>query len=257
MAAGPRSGARPRLVCRTTPVALMARRSDGCSSARSDRATRSSTAGPPARFSAVSRRMASSTRRVSATTGARGKRDNPGAIRSTTSCTDGRSRRSAPSVTNPMVSGWGGRSQGIAGKDLARAASRKPAPGGAVPGGAQQSGHGRLEVLYWCSQHLHCQSGRGSAWLERLVRDQEVGGSNPLAPTIYPFRNHSNTAVEGFRLSTAFLLVCLKKVPPQTLNPRNCYPEYSSGKKLGSGSEGRKFETFRPNRRTRLFVRAS
>jgi hypothetical protein len=28
------------------------------------------------------------------------------------------------------------------------------------------------------------KSGRGSAWLERLVRDQEVGGSNPLAPTI-------------------------------------------------------------------------
>src|SRR4051794_41162540 len=31
--------------------------------------------------------------------------------------------------------------------------------------------------LHWRS------SGRGSAWLERLVRDQEVGGSNPLAPT--------------------------------------------------------------------------
>jgi hypothetical protein len=31
-------------------------------------------------------------------------------------------------------------------------------------------------------------SGRGSAWLERLVRDQEVGGSNPLAPT--NFFNH-------------------------------------------------------------------
>ena len=31
---------------------------------------------------------------------------------------------------------------------------------------------------------LMCEvSGRGSAWLERLVRDQEVGGSNPLAPT--------------------------------------------------------------------------
>ena len=29
-------------------------------------------------------------------------------------------------------------------------------------------------------------SGRGSAWLERLVRDQEVGGSNPLAPTKFP-----------------------------------------------------------------------
>jgi hypothetical protein len=34
-------------------------------------------------------------------------------------------------------------------------------------------------MLYWFSV-----SGRGSAWLERLVRDQEVGGSNPLAPTI-------------------------------------------------------------------------
>ncbi len=37
-------------------------------------------------------------------------------------------------------------------------------------------------------------SGRGSAWLERLVRDQEVGGSNPLAPTISPFHfNHLRT----------------------------------------------------------------
>ena len=34
--------------------------------------------------------------------------------------------------------------------------------------------------------HSIVLSGRGSAWLERLVRDQEVGGSNPLAPTIYP-----------------------------------------------------------------------
>ena len=28
-------------------------------------------------------------------------------------------------------------------------------------------------------------SGRGSAWLERLVRDQEVPGSNPGAPTTF------------------------------------------------------------------------
>ena len=28
-------------------------------------------------------------------------------------------------------------------------------------------------------------SGRGSAWLERLVRDQEVPGSNPGAPTLF------------------------------------------------------------------------
>ncbi len=29
-------------------------------------------------------------------------------------------------------------------------------------------------------------SGRSAAWLARLVRDQEAGGSNPLAPTISP-----------------------------------------------------------------------
>ncbi len=33
------------------------------------------------------------------------------------------------------------------------------------------------------SGYVSLRSGRGSAWLERLVRDQEVGGSNPLAPT--------------------------------------------------------------------------
>src|SRR3984893_158113 len=32
--------------------------------------------------------------------------------------------------------------------------------------------------------HLKLSSGRSAAWLARLVRDQEVGGSNPLAPTI-------------------------------------------------------------------------
>lgn len=41
---------------------------------------------------------------------------------------------------------------------------------------------------------LECpRSGRGSAWLERLVRDQEVGGSNPLAPTILDFDKSAGT----------------------------------------------------------------
>jgi hypothetical protein len=44
------------------------------------------------------------------------------------------------------------------------------------------------------------------------VRDQEVGGSNPLAPTKHLFRNHGSTG-----LSAAFLLVCPKMVPPRTL----------------------------------------
>src|SRR6185437_9735058 len=35
-----------------------------------------------------------------------------------------------------------------------------------------------------CSREL-ASAGRGAARLARLVRDQEVGGSNPLAPTIH------------------------------------------------------------------------
>ena len=33
-------------------------------------------------------------------------------------------------------------------------------------------------------------SGRSSAWLERCVRDAKAGGSNPLAPTIFPCTRH-------------------------------------------------------------------
>ena len=32
--------------------------------------------------------------------------------------------------------------------------------------------------------YLTCVSGCGSAWLERLVWDQEVAGSNPVTPTL-------------------------------------------------------------------------
>ena len=39
-------------------------------------------------------------------------------------------------------------------------------------------------------------TGRSSAWLERLVWDQEVAGSNPVAPTIFLFEPFDNQ-VEG------------------------------------------------------------
>ena len=38
-------------------------------------------------------------------------------------------------------------------------------------------------------------SGRSAAWLARLVRDQEAGGSNPLAPTIFFNRLESRFVV--------------------------------------------------------------
>jgi hypothetical protein len=39
----------------------------------------------------------------------------------------------------------------------------------------------RLSFAREAGAHL---SGRSAAWLARLVRDQEVDGSNPFAPTI-------------------------------------------------------------------------
>ncbi len=47
-----------------------------------------------------------------------------------------------------------------------------------------------LAVLFLCSARMQyvskhrVVSGRSAAWLARLVRDQEVEGSNPFAPTI-------------------------------------------------------------------------
>ncbi len=41
-----------------------------------------------------------------------------------------------------------------------------------------------LRIALLCKAFSAMTSGRGSAWLERLVRDQEVDGSNPFAPTI-------------------------------------------------------------------------
>ncbi len=40
-------------------------------------------------------------------------------------------------------------------------------------------------------------SGSGSVWLERLVRDQEVGGSNPPFPTRYPLKKQIHAFYSG------------------------------------------------------------
>ena len=64
-------------------------------------------------------------------------------------------------------------------------------------------------------------SGRGSAWLERLVRDQEVGGSNPLAPTIYPLCFHGVQAAVAFWLAAAFSSPCPELSLPRALRARS------------------------------------
>jgi hypothetical protein len=87
------SGARPRLVCSTTPVALMTRRSDGRSSVRQRAldALRWTSLRCRCRRRRESRRAPSSTRRTSATTSA--SRDTAARIRArATSCTAGNSR---------------------------------------------------------------------------------------------------------------------------------------------------------------------
>src|SRR5215831_9501727 len=55
-------------------------------------------------------------------------------------------------------------------------------------------------------------SGRGSAWLERLVRDQEVGGSNPLAPT-KPFNITELRRLRAFNRPFAFVPILVPSLP--------------------------------------------
>ena len=42
--------------------------------------------------------------------------------------------------------------------------------------------HCQLAII-WVKLTVSRRSGRGAAWLARLLWEQEVGGSNPLAPT--------------------------------------------------------------------------
>src|SRR5215470_10375765 len=59
-------------------------------------------------------------------------------------------------------------------------------------------------------------SGRGSAWLERLVRDQEAPGSNPGAPT----KSFNN--LRGIRLADDSLLVATGCHPVGLESMRTC-----------------------------------
>jgi hypothetical protein len=55
-------------------------------------------------------------------------------------------------------------------------------------------------------------SGRSAAWLARLVRDQEVGGSNPLAPTNL-FKNLSLSLTVSSTAIVAVFVVTQKPIP--------------------------------------------
>jgi hypothetical protein len=59
------------------------------------------------------------------------------------------------------------------------------------------------------------QSGRSAAWLARLVRDQEVGGSNPLAPTI-PFNEISEPS--GFSSTLLWAILSWSNPEDYTAN---------------------------------------
>jgi hypothetical protein len=56
------------------------------------------------------------------------------------------------------------------------------------PGGRDRASYVIVEALHKAA-FLRIVSGRSAAWLARLVRDQEVEGSNPFAPTTHPKTN--------------------------------------------------------------------
>jgi hypothetical protein len=85
------------------------------------------------------------------------------------------------------------------GRKLGRSSSALPArrrtPESALASRRLRFGPRHSKLL--CSRKAS-PSGRGSAWLERLLREQEAGGSNPLAPTIL-FNHLSGCATQRFR----------------------------------------------------------
>ena len=58
----------------------------------------------------------------------------------------------------------------------------------------------KLETSFAGTCGGSCLSGRSAAWLARLVRDQEVEGSNPFAPTILISRSHIDLKLNCFDL---------------------------------------------------------
>ena len=68
------------------------------------------------------------------------------------------------------------------------------------------------------------RAGRSSAWLERTVRDREVGGSNPLAPTCRKTSPNPGLRIPVRRSGSAASEV-LKKALPVTLSAdRSSHP---------------------------------
>ena len=73
---------------------------------------------------------------------------------------------------------------------------------------------------------VHC-TGRSSAWLERTVRVREVGGSNPLAPTLLCYRNPLSPTNHCSGRDTIPVGLCCSGLAPAT------HPGLSRGRCLG------------------------
>ncbi len=139
------SGARPRLVCSTTPVALMTRRSEGAFQLR--RAPRSTRASIASSVGCAGQNL-----RARVVDGAADFVDHQRARKS---------RERGAKLFEHLMDGR--QVRGVSGVSLTNSMVRACAVSGATD-----------------------YTRKFGAWLslvERLVRDQEAGGSNPLAPT--------------------------------------------------------------------------
>src|SRR5258708_30374703 len=83
-----------------------------------------------------------------------------------------------------------------------------------------------LAVLFLCSARMpyvskhRVVSGRSAAWLARLVRDQEVEGSNPFAPTTFLLTNQRFTAT-----SSDSILGSIGSIEPRMAGTSNPTPQ--------------------------------
>src|SRR5438094_742786 len=90
----------------------------------------------------------------------------------------------ARGVTGARVGGWDQPAPAAAGRGANRA-SRTVSSVSRAAGSGATVGRIALTIPFVLLGYLHESDATGcsSAWLERLVRDQEVAGSNPVSPT--------------------------------------------------------------------------
>src|SRR5580692_3756389 len=71
----------------------------------------------------------------------------------------------------------------------------------------------KIRIARWPVHEIMKPPERSSAWLEHLLWEQDVAGSNPVAPTILPAKYRENTGKDGFKLTPSTVAIQASPAP--------------------------------------------